>query len=113
MLPEGIDLDRLVASALLRNESYERLRWLCDNVGGRVAGSPAGEAAEQWAAEALRSFGLEPTFEPFEIDAWERGDLEAVALGPAPWRTATAPSGRRSRRRSWTPATESARTWNG
>jgi carboxypeptidase Q len=102
MLPEGIDLDRLVASALLHNESYERLRWLCDNVGGRVAGSPAGEAAEQWAAEDLRSFGLEPTFEPFEIDAWERGDLEAVALGPAPWRLCALAHGNSPQRASLT-----------
>ncbi len=100
MLPEGLDLDRLVASALLHNGSYERLRWLCDHVGGRVAGSSAGEAAEQWAAETFRGFGLEPRFEAFEIDAWERDDLEALALGPSPWKLCALSHGNSPRRAS-------------
>ncbi|MEJ5169964.1 MAG: M28 family peptidase [Fimbriimonadales bacterium] len=100
MFPKDLDLDRIVASALLHNESYELLRRLCDDVGGRVAGSPAGTAAEEWAAEAFRRFGLESRFEDFEIEAWERGDLEAVALGPTPWRLCALSHGNSPRKAS-------------
>ncbi|MCX7798750.1 MAG: M20/M25/M40 family metallo-hydrolase [Fimbriimonadales bacterium] len=93
MLPENVPLERIVAAALLRNASHSSLGRLCDTIGGRVAGSAAGVAAEEWAAAEFRDIGLEPYFEPFEIEAWERGTLEAVAEGSKPWRLTAAAHG--------------------
>lgn len=52
---------------------------MCDDFGGRLAGSAANRAALERFAGELRELGLEPEFQPFRMNGWERGE-DAVEL---------------------------------
>ncbi len=83
----------LLGQALSSLEAYEELRWLCDHVGHRLAGSPGLEQAVQWGARELEADGLEVSLEPVTVPVWIRGhervsmtaplarDLEVTTLG--------------------------------
>ena len=59
------------------SSAYSNLRELSDDIGGRVAGTSAGYAAEKWALGKFNSYGLDnPHFERFEMPGWERGSLK-------------------------------------
>lgn len=78
--------ERLMAACLVCPEAHAALGRLCDEWGGRPAGSPASAAAEEWAAGLLGGWGLvDLRFEALEIQYWERGPLEATVLSPARW----------------------------
>ncbi|MGC8916812.1 MAG: M28 family peptidase [Thermoanaerobaculum sp.] len=73
-------------AALAGNErvAYQRLSYLCDRIGPRLAWSPAFARAAQWAAEIMRQDGLENVqLQPVEVPVWERGTARLVMLAPA------------------------------
>jgi carboxypeptidase Q len=95
----GIDRDtiaRIFGEVLARGQAYENLRHICDDIGGRLAGSKEAAAAEEYAFRELKQYGLDQVaFEPFKLTAWKRGtvsvrtlaprqDLTVVALGNTP-----------------------------
>ena len=62
---------------LLRGEAYENLRYLCKNIGGRVAGSPQGAAAVEWARQLMESYGFDKVIlQEVMVPHWVRGEKE-------------------------------------
>ena len=57
ILPDHV-LNTILGEVLGRPQSYLDLGRLCDQVGGRIAGTDAGRQAEEWGLAALRRYGL-------------------------------------------------------
>ena len=72
----------LIGSAFTENQSYQMLSRLCDEAGGRLAGTPHNELALQILSEELRKIGIEPKLERYNIPGWIRGDDEVILLEP-------------------------------
>ena len=77
---------RLVGGALTDGVAYARVAELSDDIGPRLSGSPAAEAAVKWALQRFREDGLEVRAEPVKVPHWVRGDERAEVL-PARGRT--------------------------
>jgi len=67
-------------------KAHAMLTRLCDDVGGRLTGSPADHRAVEQLVRELRALGLEPQVEPFAMPGWERGDDRVELLAPFPRR---------------------------
>lgn len=67
-----------------RNRMEEDLRVLTDEIGGRVTGSPAYEAALQWGIEAFRRAGVDSVrLESYDAPArWEAESARASVVSP-------------------------------
>lgn len=92
-------VDRLLGE-LERTPALEKnLRVLCDEIGGRIPGSPAMARAVKWAVEAFRAAGLERVeTETFTIpSSWAEGDTRIEVVEPARFRVRAAAVG-------WSPA---------
>lgn len=61
------EIDALVAAMLGDTPVIDDLRELTDTIGGRSTGSPANEAAVEWAFETLQGAGVTARSEPFEM----------------------------------------------
>jgi carboxypeptidase Q len=73
----------LIGKALLSNEPYEKLVYLCDRIGNRFSGSEALDRAIEWAAEAMRKDGLQNVrTEEVMVPVWVRGLERATLLEP-------------------------------
>jgi carboxypeptidase Q len=76
------DVDRLVAAMLGDTPIMENLRSLTDEVGGRVTGSPANEAAIKWALDTFRQAEVPARREPFEMPyQWQERGVSAGISG--------------------------------
>ncbi len=83
----------IIGSAFTEARGYDVLGRMCDEAGGRLAGTPANEQALRILEEELRALGLTPRRERHAIPGFRRGDdvvevrapftrrLRAVALG--------------------------------
>jgi Zn-dependent M28 family amino/carboxypeptidase len=68
--------------ALSNSHAYGFVRSLCDEVGPRLAGSPADKAAVAWAQRTMREAGLANVHtEPVKVTHWERGEARAEIVG--------------------------------
>jgi hypothetical protein len=76
-------LDQISAS-VMKGDSVELLRQLTDDIGARLAGSPAYEVATQWAAAEFREAGITNVhFEEFTMpNGWQRGSARARIVAP-------------------------------
>ncbi|MFZ1730781.1 MAG: M28 family peptidase [Bacteroidota bacterium] len=74
---------RMAGSAVLDNASYDMLRRLSDEAGGRWLGSPENEHGMQVLMEELRGIGLTPRLESFTVPGWVRGADEVRMVAPA------------------------------
>jgi carboxypeptidase Q len=62
---------------LTKSSSYENLRYLCKNIGGRISGSPQAEKAVVWATEAMLKAGADTVYLiPCMVPKWVRGKKE-------------------------------------
>jgi carboxypeptidase Q len=62
---------------LTKSNSYENLRYLCKNIGGRISGSPQAEKAVVWATEAMLKAGADTVYLiPCMVPKWVRGKKE-------------------------------------
>ena len=94
LLSRADDVAPLLARVRASNAMVDDLRELCDSVGGRPTGSPAGTRAEKWAARKLRDAGVPVTLESYTLPAtWRSRAAAAEAIAPAafPLRIAAAP----------------------
>jgi len=67
--------------ALVNGKSYEWLRDLCQNIGGRLSGSPQAEQAVKWAHQIMDTLGLDSVFlQEVWVPHWERGEKEVGKL---------------------------------
>jgi carboxypeptidase Q len=73
-----------ISASVMQGESIELLRQLTDDIGARLAGSPAYERAAQWAVEKFREAGLTNVrFEEFTMpNGWQRGSARARIVAP-------------------------------
>lgn len=63
--------------ALERGESYEMLRYLTKNIGGRLAGSPQAAAAVEWTRQQMMALGFDTVYlQPVMVPHWVRGERE-------------------------------------
>ena len=95
-------LDRAVLAEVKdRSEVMANLRYLSDVIGPRLTGSKGLEVANKWAAERMKSYGLENVkLEPWEIPVgWERGTASVTLVEPNQGRRLAVAA------RSWTPGT--------
>ena len=66
---------------LLRGEAYENLRYLCKNIGGRVAGSPQSAAAVEWGRQLMESYGFDKVIlQEVMVPHWVRGEKEVARI---------------------------------
>jgi carboxypeptidase Q len=76
-----IDAQKLSARALSEKGAYTRAVRLADEVGARLAGSPAAARAVEWAVAEMKASGLTNVHtEPVTIDSWLRGADDRVEL---------------------------------
>jgi carboxypeptidase Q len=62
---------------------FDRLADLCDNIGARLAGSKALEAAVEWSVVQLTEAGADKVWtEPVMVPHWVRGHESAQMLSP-------------------------------
>ncbi len=82
VLPDAI-LAEILGLALSDTMPHREMVELCDTVGGRLVGTPGGEAGEKWAAQALRAACIRPTrLQKFRTDAWTRGTCSVDQIEP-------------------------------
>jgi len=72
----------IIGSAYLKNQSYDFLRKLCDEAGGRLVGSENNEKALLILKSELEKIGISSRFEAFNMPGWFRGDDEVEMIQP-------------------------------
>ena len=76
---------RLIGEAMTDRSGYQKLVWLCDRIGNRLAGTPALNEAVRWAAEQMRKDGLTNIQTPLvKVPYWVRGNESVTLLSPVP-----------------------------
>lgn len=74
---------KIIAAALRNTEGMARLEYLCDRIGNRVTGSESLASAVRWAANEMKSAGLENVqAQPVKVPRWVRGKESATLLSP-------------------------------
>lgn len=75
--------DRLIGAALVDDEGYANLAYLCDRIGNRLSGSEALARAVDWSAALMRRQGLDNvTVQPVMLPKWVRGEESAAIVAP-------------------------------
>jgi len=92
-------IDRVTAEALKPSSLGTNLEQLTDQVGGRVPGTAAMQAAVQWGVAAFKAAGADQVHtEEFSIQSgWAEGETEMTVVAPEHFRL-------RAISRAWTPA---------
>jgi carboxypeptidase Q len=70
-------MNRIRDAAMSNSYAYNKLMYLTDSIGSRLAASPQAAAAVQWVASEMRSLGAEVTLEKTPVPHWIRGDETA------------------------------------
>jgi Iap family predicted aminopeptidase len=81
----------------------ENLQTICDELGGRLSGTPSMRRAVNWATEAFRQAGVDEVHtEPFEIpNSWREGESKIEVTAPVRFPVRGVSS-------AWVPATRGA-----
>jgi len=74
---DSTKIKSLFNSVLKEGKSYEWLRDLTQNIGGRLSGSPEAAKAVVWGEELMNSVGLDSVWlQPVMVPHWVRGEKE-------------------------------------
>lgn len=74
---DSTQIKGLFNSALTKGKSYEWLRDLTQNIGGRLSGSPEAKKAVQWGQKVMTEVGLDSVWlQPVMVPHWVRGEKE-------------------------------------
>lgn len=73
---------KIIAHARRDRGAYEKLSYLTDVIGARLAGSRALDQAIAWAAKAMKDDGLDVRTEKVMVPHWVRGAAEASIVEP-------------------------------
>jgi hypothetical protein len=74
---DSTNIKQLFNSALTEGKSYEWLRDLTQNVGGRLSGSPEAQKAVEWGEKVMKEVGLDSVWlQPVMVPHWVRGEKE-------------------------------------
>ena len=80
-------LPSLAERALASHVAYDHAVRIADEVGARMAGTPAFDRGVTWALHALDALGIDAHTEPVTLAAWQRGAADRATL-VAPYRRA-------------------------
>ncbi len=73
------NIKKIFDSALLHGKSYEWLKDLTSNIGGRMSGSPEAAMAVKWGEKVMRASGLDSVWlQPALVPHWVRGEKEVA-----------------------------------
>ena len=76
---DSTNIKTLFNSVLENGKSYEWLRDLTQNVGGRLSGSPEAAKAVVWGEELMNQIGLDSVWlQPVMVPHWVRGEKETA-----------------------------------
>ncbi|MEI6124424.1 MAG: M20/M25/M40 family metallo-hydrolase [Bacteroidota bacterium] len=74
---DSLFIKSIFSNALSSSASYENLRYLCKNIGGRIGGSTQAAKADDWVKIALKEAGADTVFiQEIKVRNWKRGDKE-------------------------------------
>jgi len=78
---DSLQIRRLYNEALTNGKSYEDLRYLTGNIGGRLTGSAQAVIALEWVRTKMDSLGLDSVFlQEVTVPHWVRGKKEKAAI---------------------------------
>ena len=67
--------------ALSNGKSYSNLNYLCNKIGGRLAGSPQAQQAVEWAFKAMKDAGADTVYlQECMVPHWVRGEKEIAKV---------------------------------
>ena len=73
------NIKNIFDTALTEGQSYEWLRDLTSNVGGRLSGSPEAQKAVEWGEALMKEIGLDSVWlQPVMVPHWVRGTKEVA-----------------------------------
>jgi carboxypeptidase Q len=76
-IKDSTNIKHLFNSALTEGKSYEWLRDLTQNIGGRLSGSPQAQKAVEWGEKIMKEVGLDSVWlQPVMVPHWVRGRKE-------------------------------------
>lgn len=76
---DAANIKKIFDSALLHGKSYEWLRDLTSNIGGRMSGSPEAAMAVVWGEKVMKDAGLDSVWlQPATVPHWVRGEKEVA-----------------------------------
>tara|TARA_R110001632_G_scaffold83349_1_gene184540 strand:+ start:8853 stop:10283 length:1431 start_codon:yes stop_codon:yes gene_type:complete len=76
---DSTTIKQLYNSVLTDGQSYEWLRDLTSNIGGRLSGSPEAEKAVLWGEALMKEVGLDSVWlQPVMVPHWVRGEKEVA-----------------------------------
>ncbi|HEY5534405.1 MAG TPA: M20/M25/M40 family metallo-hydrolase [Ignavibacteria bacterium] len=74
---DSLIIRNIYSEALTSSISYENLRYLCKNIGGRICGSPQSEIAIDWVKNVLKDMNLDNVYlQECRVKQWVRGEKE-------------------------------------
>ncbi|MGY8943857.1 MAG: peptidase M28 family protein, partial [Flavobacteriales bacterium] len=74
---DSTNIKSLFNSVLKEGKSYEWLRDLTQNIGGRLSGSPEAAKAVVWGEKLMNTIGLDSVWlQPVIVPHWVRGEKE-------------------------------------
>lgn len=76
-MKDSTNIKQLFNSALTEGKSYEWLRDLTQNIGGRLSGSEEAQKAVEWGEKLMKEVGLDSVWlQPVMVPHWVRGEKE-------------------------------------
>ena len=85
---DAAQLQSIYSISLTNGKSYEWLRYLSNEIGGRLSGSLNAELAVEYTKEELEKLGLDKVWlQPVLVPKWVRGNPEFAYIETAPGKT--------------------------
>ncbi len=75
-------INQIIGSAYTESQAYDFLQRLCDEAGGRLAGSPENEKGISILNEELNKIGIQAKLEKFTMNSWKRADDNVEIITP-------------------------------
>ena len=75
------NIKKIYDAELYSGHTYQNLRYLCKEIGNRLAGSPGAAAAVEWTRQLMESYGFDTVYlQPVMVPHWERGGKDVVKI---------------------------------
>ncbi|MFY0603700.1 MAG: M20/M25/M40 family metallo-hydrolase [Flavobacteriaceae bacterium] len=76
---DSTNIKQLFNTALMEGQSYEWLKDLTSNIGGRLSGSTEAQKAVEWGERLMKEVGLDSVWlQPVMVPHWVRGEKEVA-----------------------------------
>lgn len=75
------NIKKIYDAELSSGHTYQNLRYLCKDIGNRLAGSPGAAAAVEWTRQLMESYGFDTVYlQPVMVPHWDRGGKDVVKI---------------------------------